>query len=97
MWDFLKALQKIQELAQLLEQVQVTGEGAGGKVRITISGHQEVVDVYVAPEALASAEGLADGIKAAFRDAREKLQKLVLEKLGIEGLPPIFPGGIGLG
>lgn len=99
MWNFLKVVEKMQALAQELAQTTVTGEGAEGKVRIVLSGHQQVQAVHIDPVLLQEPQKLEEGIAQAFHDARDKLQALVMERLGGE-LPPFLPGlpgHIGLG
>ncbi|MCX8113212.1 MAG: YbaB/EbfC family nucleoid-associated protein [Bacteroidia bacterium] len=97
MWDFSKALQKMQELAQELEQVRIVGSSAEGGVKITLSGHQVVLGVEISPSLLSHKEALEKAIVEAFQDARDKLQRLIIEKLGGGGLPPFLHGNIGLG
>lgn len=99
MWDMWKAIERMRALAQELESATVVGEGRSGKIQITLSGHQQVRAVKIAPELLGDAEALSQGIAEAFHDARDKLQALVLERLGGE-TPPFFPGlpgSIGIG
>lgn len=96
MW---KALERMRALAQELEQTTVVGEGSGGKIQIVLSGHQQVRSVRIAPEILHDSTALEQGIAEAFHDARDKLQALIVERLGGE-MPPFFPGlpgGMGIG
>ncbi|GEM_PF-6185675 len=96
MWDFLKAIQKMQELAEELEKVSIVGVSADGYVRVTISGYQLLSAVEIDPSILGQKEAIERGIVEAFQDARNKLQQFVMDKLG--GTPPPFlPGNIGLG
>ncbi|MEN3040623.1 MAG: YbaB/EbfC family nucleoid-associated protein [Bacteroidia bacterium] len=97
MWDFIKAFQKVQELAQELERTSVAGVSADGSVRITLSGHQVVLQVEIRDDILADKKALEKAIVEAFNDAREKLQHLVMERLGGGSPPPFIPGNIGLG
>ncbi|MCS6895728.1 MAG: YbaB/EbfC family nucleoid-associated protein [Bacteroidia bacterium] len=97
MWDFLKAFQKMQELAQELEKTNVVGSSTDKTVQITLSGHQIVQRVEIDDSVLGKREALEKAIAEAFNDAREKLQQLVMEKLGGGTLPPFLPGNIGLG
>ncbi|MCX7607289.1 MAG: YbaB/EbfC family nucleoid-associated protein [Bacteroidia bacterium] len=99
MWDFVKMVKRMQNLAQELETTTVVGEGAEGKVRITLTGHQVVKSVEIAPELLQTPGKIEEGVAQAFHDAREKLQNLIMERLGGE-IPPFIPGlstNIGLG
>ncbi len=99
MWDMWKAIERMRALAQELESTTVVGEGCGGKVQIVLSGHQQVRSVKIAPELLNDVATLEQGIAEAFHDARDKLQSLVIERLGGD-MPPFFPGfsgGVGIG
>jgi DNA-binding YbaB/EbfC family protein len=98
MWDLLKAVKRMQSLAQELEKAVVTGEDATGKVRITLTGHQAVQSIQIAPDLLQAPDKLEKALIEAFHDARDKLQALVVEKLGGEApFLPGMPGNIGLG
>ncbi|MCS7153679.1 MAG: YbaB/EbfC family nucleoid-associated protein [Bacteroidia bacterium] len=97
MWDLFKAVQKMQELAQELEKMTITGTSKDGNVTIRLSGHQVVLGVEIDPALLNQKEALEKAIVEAFHDARDKLQQLVIEKLGGGSLLPFLPGNIGLG
>ncbi|MDW8135089.1 MAG: YbaB/EbfC family nucleoid-associated protein [Bacteroidia bacterium] len=96
MWDLLKMMKRVQNLAQELENITVVGEGAEGKVRIILSGHQQMKAVEIAPELLQEPARLEEGIIQAFHEARDKLQQTVLDKLGGE-IPPFLLGNVGIG
>ncbi|MCS6790622.1 MAG: YbaB/EbfC family nucleoid-associated protein [Bacteroidia bacterium] len=98
MWDFLKALQKVQELAQELEHIEVAGSSSDGKVQIILTGHQMMRSIrFLAPDILQDSSKLEEAILQAYHDAREKLQQTLMEKLGGQLPPNFLPGSIGIG
>lgn len=97
MWDFLKAFQKVQQLAEEIEKVRIVGTSSDGSVRITLSGHQTMLSVEIDPDLLSQKDKLEAAIIEAFHDARDKLQQLIMEKLGGSSPLPFLPGNIGLG
>lgn len=97
MWDFLKALQKLQELAQELERIEVVGSSSDGKVQIVLTGYQTMRSVrFLAPDILQDPSQLEQAILQAFHDAREKLQQTLMEKLGGQLPPNFLPGSVGI-
>ncbi|MCS7298052.1 MAG: YbaB/EbfC family nucleoid-associated protein [Bacteroidia bacterium] len=97
MWDFVKMLQRMQELSHELERVTVTGFSKDGGVKITLSGHQQVLLVEIDSSLVGKKSELEQAIPEAFHDARDKLQQLILDKLGAPSWLPFLPGNIGLG
>ncbi|GIV25037.1 MAG: hypothetical protein KatS3mg026_0729 [Bacteroidia bacterium] len=98
MWDFLKAAKRLQDLAQELEHTTLTGESPDSQVRIVMTGHQAIQAIQIHPALLQDPQALEKALIQAYDDARQKLQRLVIEKLGTE-LPfslPGLPGNIGL-
>ncbi len=93
-------LKKLQTLAEELKTIQVTGESLQGAVRITLSGHNEMVRVEIHPDAMhQSPQTLEKAIQEAYTQATENLRTLVMDKLGAQvpnGLP-FLPGNFGLG
>lgn len=69
---------------QELEKATVVGTAGGGVVKITMTGHQKVQGVEIAPEAVESkdVEMLQDLVMAAMNDALEKSQQLAQSRLG---------------
>lgn len=61
MWDMWKAIERMRALAQELESTTIVGEGRGGKIQITLSGHQQVRAVKIAPELLGGCGGAFAG------------------------------------
>ena len=103
MGKMLKQVQKMQaNLARVQEELKektVEGTAGGGVVKVTVNGHQEVLAVKIAPEAVDpdDVEMLQDLIIAAVNDAFRKCQEMVSQEMGmvtgglqIPGLPPMF-------
>ena len=69
---------------QELEKATVVGTSGGGVVKITMTGHQKVQVVEIAPEAVESkdVEMLQDLVMAALNDALDKSQQLAQSRLG---------------
>lgn len=69
---------------QELEKATVVGTAGGGVVKITMTGHQKVQIVEIAPEAVEGkdVEMLQDLVMAALNDALEKSQQLAQSRLG---------------
>ena len=94
--QLMKQAQKMQaEMAATQEELArtpFTGQAAGGMVSVTLNGAMDLLEVKIAPEALAAgdAELLEDLVTAAFRGAQEGARKASEDKLG--GLA----GGMGL-
>jgi DNA-binding YbaB/EbfC family protein len=93
----LKQLQQVQsrmaKLQEELDAAEVTGSAGGGMVRVTVNGHQRVLAVHIAPEALEEgAEMLADLVMVACNDALERSRDQAAQQMsqlaaGL-GLPP---------
>jgi DNA-binding YbaB/EbfC family protein len=80
-----RALQE--QMAKLHEQMttmEAVGQAGNGLVTITLTGDSEIKSVQIKPECVdpEDVEGLQDLIKAAFRDAHQKL------KSSMPALPP---------
>lgn len=73
-----------------LQETEVTGTAGNGLVTITLTGDHEMKQIKIKPECAdpEDIEGLEDLIKAAYRDASEKLKAQT---------PQDFPGMPGLG
>ena len=75
-----------------LQGEHVTTDGAGGKVRIHMSGNMEVTEVSVDPSLLATGEksrlesGLKDAVNSALKRAQQIMAKKVKEMGGIPGM-----------
>ena len=71
------------EIKNTLAQETAQGSGAWDKVKITINGNQEVLNVEIDPELLAQdkKQDLEKGIKDATNDAIKKVQRIMAEKM----------------
>ena len=73
------------KLQGLLGQESVEGSGGWGKVKIKMSGNQEVTSVILDPETLKEPTRLAEMIKEAVNDAIKKAQRVMAEKVKSSG------------
>ena len=103
--DLNQLLQQAQQMQQQLlaaqeelAKAQVTGSAGGGLVKATVTGGGEVVALEIDPSAIdpTDAEGLADLVLAAIRDASLAASHLQRQTMGplAEGLGGA--GGLGL-
>ncbi len=90
--------QRLMQAQEELAQAQVVGTAGGGLVRATVTGAGEVLGLEIAPSAVdpTDAEGLADLVLAAIRDANRAAAELQQQAMGplAEGLGGA--GGLGL-
>ena len=79
-----KRQKKMEEEQQKLKEEQIEGTAGGGMVKVTVSGHKEILDVEINEEVVdpEDIEMLQDLITAATNDALSKADELVSEKLG---------------
>ncbi len=84
--------QKMEDMKRKASETRVTGETAGGLVRVTMTGDYAVEAVEIAESAMDDREMLEDMVRAATSDAlrqvREKLAENVQELAGGLPLPP---------
>ena len=89
---------QLMQAQEELANTQVTGSAGGGLVRATVTGSGEVVGLDIDPSAIdpSDAEGLADLVLAAIRDANRAAAELQQRAMGplAEGLGGA--GGLGL-
>ena len=69
-----------QQMAQMQDQltaIEVTGQAGGDLVQVTLNGDNDLTKIIIKPDAIDpdDVDGLQDLIKAAFRDASEKLKE----------------------
>lgn len=90
-----QALQaKVTQVQNELRTREVVGTAGGGKVKVTMTGAQEVTAISIAPDVVRPEEAdvLEDLVLAALRDARAKVTRMVEEEMGRVtgglGLPP---------
>ena len=86
---------RMTEMKEELEAYEVEGSAGGGLVVVRLSGKFEVRDVSIDPSLLdpSDPEILEDLIKAAFNDAKTKIDAHKAEKMAdITGGLPLPPG-----
>jgi DNA-binding YbaB/EbfC family protein len=99
-FDILKNAQKIQEqmgtFQEKLSAITVTGSAGGGMVEVDLNGKMDVLDVRIAPEAVADrdADMLADLAASAFSNGIAKVREAISGEMGslAGGLVPGMPG-----
>ena len=76
--------QRLAKIQEDLETETVESTAGGGVVTVTMTGHQKVTAVKIAPEAIDPADPsmLEDLITAAVNDAVEKSHELVSKRMG---------------
>ncbi|GAA3721872.1 YbaB/EbfC family nucleoid-associated protein [Salinicoccus jeotgali] len=79
-----KMQKKMQEEQEKLKEEKIEGTAGGGMVKVTVSGHKEVLDVEVQEEVVDpdDIEMLQDLIVAATNEAMTKADELTSERLG---------------
>ncbi|NEX80226.1 YbaB/EbfC family nucleoid-associated protein [Neobacillus sp.] len=79
-----KMQKKMQEAQEQLGQEKVEGTSGGGMVKVVVTGHKEVVDVQIKPEAVDpdDIEMLQDLVLAAVNDALKKADELTNNTMG---------------
>nr|WP_191277245.1 YbaB/EbfC family nucleoid-associated protein [Neobacillus kokaensis] len=88
MQNMMKQMQKMQKkMAEAQEQLgeeKIEGSSGGGMVTVVITGHKEVVDVQIKPEAVDpdDVEMLQDLVLAAVNDALKKAEDLTNNTMG---------------
>lgn len=85
MFSKIKAIKNLRDQAKQMQSVmnEVTAEGsaAWGKVKVTLNGNQQVLDVQMEEEVLANRAKAQDAVKEAFNDAMKKLHVQMAGKL----------------
>jgi hypothetical protein len=88
MQNMMKQMQKMQkkmaEAQEELGQQKIEGSAGGGMVTVIVTGHKEVVDVIIKPEAVDpdDVEMLQDLVLAATNDALKKVEELTNNTMG---------------
>ena len=89
-----KMQQDMQKAQDDLARLEVTGEAAGGLVKVTMTGQNAVRRVHIDPGLLGDVEMLEDIVAAAFNDAVNRVSESRQQKLaGMTSgmsLPPGF-------
>ncbi len=87
-WNLMKDFEKAQkQLAKIQEELgneTVEASAGGGAVKVVMTGHQKVVSVKIAQEAVDPSDltMLEDLITAAMNEAVQKSQELVTKRMG---------------
>jgi len=76
--------QKIAKIQEQLGNETVEGTAGGGVVTVTMTGHQRVVGVRIAPDVIDPSDPgmLEDLITAAVNEAVDKCQELISKRMG---------------
>ncbi|HEY4567161.1 YbaB/EbfC family nucleoid-associated protein [Planococcaceae bacterium Storch 2/2-2] len=89
MQGMMKQMQKMQKnMAKAQEELgekEIIGEASGGAVKVTVTGHKKVVDVFIDPEIIDEPEDveiLQDLIIIATNEALEKAEELTQSTMG---------------
>ncbi|NRD77441.1 YbaB/EbfC family nucleoid-associated protein [Bacillus sp. BRMEA1] len=79
-----KMQKKMQEAQEELGKQTVEGTAGGGMVTVKVSGHKEVVDIAIKPEAVDpdDIEMLQDLVLAAVNDALKKADEMTNNTMG---------------
>jgi len=104
MMNMLKNQQALQARAKELQarasSIRETGQAGAGMVKVTLSGDMEMVECWISPDLIASADKgmIEDLVRAAHHDAAEKVKAAVQAEmntaLGSMGISPgMFGGG----
>jgi DNA-binding YbaB/EbfC family protein len=90
--------EQLSQLQHKLSHTEVTGTAGNGLVTITLGGDNEMKQIKIKPECVdpEDIEGLETLIKAAYKDAANKLKSETPSTM--PGLPPGFPslGDLGI-
>ena len=84
MFNKLKQIKEMKKAGKDMqgELATITNEGAAmwGKVKITVNGNRDVIDVIIEQDALEDAQKLSEAVKEAFKNATGKKFQLKLAK-----------------
>jgi len=73
------------QMKDSLSQESATGTAEWDKIKITMNGNQEVINVEIDPELLNNKEKLESGIKEACNNAVKKVQQIMADKMKESG------------
>ena len=84
--------EQLAKLQKQMEETEVTGSAGNGLVTVTLNGQHEMKKITIKPDCVdpEDIEGLEDLIKAAYKDANNKLQE---ENPMMGGMPDMPMGG----
>ena len=87
MFNKLKQIKDMRDKAKrmqgALKDESAEGSGGWGKVKVKMSGNQELLDIVIDPSLInpADAPKLSGAIKEAVNDALKKVQRIMVEKM----------------
>ena len=88
-----KMQQEMQRAQEELAKLEVTGEAAGGLVKVTMTGQYAVRRTHIDPSLLNDPEMLEDVLTAAVNDAVNRITTVKQEKMaGMTSGMPLPPG-----
>ena len=88
-----KMQEQIAKAQEELARLEVTGEAAGGMVKVVMSGTYAVRRLHIEPSMLDDAELLEDVVAAAFNDAVNRVNATKQERMsGLTAGLPLPPG-----
>jgi DNA-binding YbaB/EbfC family protein len=91
--QIMQQAQKMQEVMQQeIEKIQVDASVGGGAVTVQMDGKKNLLDIRIDPEATGDVEMLRDLILSAVREASNRVDEEISNKIGGKmgglGLPP---------
>jgi len=85
MFSKIKAVKDLRDQANQIKKTlsaeKVEGSGGWGKVKMTMDGNQEVLNVEISPEIINDKAKLETGVKEAANDAIKKAQRVMASKM----------------
>jgi DNA-binding YbaB/EbfC family protein len=88
-----KMQQEMQKAQEELARLEVTGEAAGGMVKVTMTGKHAVRRVQIDPSLMGDQEMLEDIVAAAINDAVNRVETALQERMaGMTAGIPLPPG-----
>ncbi len=85
MFSKIKAIKDLRNQAKTMknefDQIIEKGEGARGKIVVTMNGNQEILDLQIDDELIGNKERLTNGLKEAFKDVIKKIQHKMASRM----------------
>lgn len=85
MFEKLKQFKDLRDQAKQMQgalaKETAEGSAAWGKLKITMNGNMEILNLTIDDELMASKEKLADAVKDAHKDAMKNVQKIMAKKM----------------
>lgn len=86
---------RMAEMQAELERIEMTGQAGGGMVKVTLNGKGDMRSIKIDPKLLdpTEVEVLEDLIRAAAKDAKDKVESHMAAEMGkLTGGLPLPPG-----